>query len=188
MCGSTSGACGPSWSPTGVSRSILTQPRAGRTGSRRSELAPLPLAGAGFIEIEFTQPPAPPATCTPFLWLPANGDMTPTPQPTLADGKMNANLFCSGHAFLPDGNLLVAGGHLADSHGLNQATIYDSATNTWTPTAAVSLVEFETSSPAPLTCRATAVVDAGGRPGHDPGLPRQARVVHVIAGDPHDPI
>jgi galactose oxidase len=82
-------------------------------------------------------PPAPPATCTPFLWNPANGNMTPTPQPTLPDGKTNANLFCSGHAFLPDGRLLVAGGHLADSHGLNQATIYDPAANTWTPTAAM---------------------------------------------------
>jgi galactose oxidase len=83
-------------------------------------------------------PPAPPASCTPFLWNPANGDMMPTPQPTLADGKTNANLFCSGHAFLPDGRLLVAGGHLADSHGLNQATIYDPAANTWTPTAVMN--------------------------------------------------
>ena len=83
-------------------------------------------------------PPAPPATCTPFLWNPANGDMTPTPQPTQADGETNANLFCSGHAFLPDGRLLVAGGHLADSHGLNQATIYDPAAGTWTPTATMT--------------------------------------------------
>jgi galactose oxidase len=82
--------------------------------------------------------PAPPATCTPFLWNPANGDLTPTPQPTLPDGKTNANLFCSGHAFLPDGRLLVAGGHLTDRHGLNQATIYNPATNTWTPTAAMN--------------------------------------------------
>ena len=82
-------------------------------------------------------PPAPPATCTPFLWNPANGDITPTPPPTLSDGTTNANLFCSGHAFLPDGRLLVAGGHLADSHGLNQATIYDSVANTWTPTEAM---------------------------------------------------
>ena len=49
------------------------------------------------------------------------------------DGTTNANLFCSGHAFLPDGRLLVAGGHLADSHGLNQATIYDSGANTGHP-------------------------------------------------------
>jgi len=83
-------------------------------------------------------PAAPPATCTPFLWNPANGDTTPTPQPTLPDGRTNANLFCSSHAFLPDGRLLVAGGHLADSHGLNQAAIYDSAANTWTPTAAMN--------------------------------------------------
>jgi hypothetical protein len=83
-------------------------------------------------------PPAPPATCTPFLWNPANGDMTPTPQPTLDDNQTNANLFCSGHTFLPDGRLLVTGGHLADGHGLNQATIYDPAANTWTPTAVMN--------------------------------------------------
>ena len=63
----------------------------------------------------------------------------PTLPPTLPDGK-NANLFCSGHAFLPDGRLLVAGGHRIDRNGLNQATIYDPAANTpaanpWTPTA-----------------------------------------------------
>jgi galactose oxidase len=80
-------------------------------------------------------PPAPPAQCTPFLWNPANGDVTPTPQPTLDDAQTNANLFCSGHAFLSDGRLLVAGGHLADSHGLNQVAIYDPAANTWTPSA-----------------------------------------------------
>jgi galactose oxidase len=83
-------------------------------------------------------PPAPPATCTPFLWNPANGEMTQTPQPTLNDGTTNANLFCSGHEFLPDGRLLVAGGHLADSRGLNQATIYDPAANTWTPTSVMN--------------------------------------------------
>jgi galactose oxidase len=83
-------------------------------------------------------PPAPPATCTPFVWNPVNGTMTQTPQPTLNDGTTNANLFCSGHAFLPDGRLLVAGGHLADSHGLNQATIYDPAASTWTSTSVMN--------------------------------------------------
>ena len=83
-------------------------------------------------------PPAPPATCTPFVWNPANGNLTHTPQPTLNDGRTNANLFCSSHAFLPDGRLLVTGGHLADSHGLNQATIYDPAASTWTPTAVMN--------------------------------------------------
>src|SRR5918997_1626658 len=69
--------------------------------------------------------------CTPFVWDPTTGQLTPTPQPTRADGT-KVNLFCSGHAFLPDGRLLVAGGHLTDGDGLNQACIYDYRTNTWT--------------------------------------------------------
>jgi galactose oxidase len=72
--------------------------------------------------------------CTPFVWNPEDGKTTNTPQPTLADGT-KVNLFCSGHAFLPDGRLLVVGGHLEDSDGLNQATLYDPANNRWTPTA-----------------------------------------------------
>jgi hypothetical protein len=72
--------------------------------------------------------------CTPFLWNPKNGQVTKTPQPTLADGA-KVNLFCSGHAFLPDGRLLVVGGHLFDGAGVNQASLYDPASNTWTPTA-----------------------------------------------------
>jgi galactose oxidase len=73
--------------------------------------------------------------CTPFLWNPSTKQVTNTPQPMLADGKTKINLFCSGHAFFPDGRLLVAGGHLKDSQGLDQATVYDPANNTWFPTA-----------------------------------------------------
>jgi hypothetical protein len=40
-------------------------------------------------------------------------------------------LFCSGHAFLADGRLLVAGGHITDGDGLNQAALYDFRTNSW---------------------------------------------------------
>lgn len=69
--------------------------------------------------------------CTPYLWDPATGDFTPTPQPTLADGS-TVNLFCSGHTFLLDGRLLVAGGHLTDGDGVNQACTYDYRTTTWT--------------------------------------------------------
>src|SRR5215472_16488628 len=84
-------------------------------------------------------PPAPRAQCTPFLWNPATGQVTATPQPTSADpAGTNANLFCSGHAFLPDGRLLVAGGHLADSAGLSQTALYDPVTNTWTPSAVMA--------------------------------------------------
>jgi hypothetical protein len=70
----------------------------------------------------------------PFLWDPTKPDEegVDTPcQPVDRDGSP-VNLFCSGHAFLPDGRLLVAGGHFEDSVGLRQATIYDPAANTWT--------------------------------------------------------
>ncbi|HEX8202841.1 MAG TPA: galactose oxidase-like domain-containing protein, partial [Isosphaeraceae bacterium] len=47
--------------------------------------------------------------------------------------------FCSGHAFLPDGRLLVAGGHddvtghfHADFVGVPDASLFDPATNSWT--------------------------------------------------------
>jgi hypothetical protein len=48
--------------------------------------------------------------------------------------NVNANLFCSGHTFDPDGNLLVAGGHLEDSNGLSTTHIYepkDGGVGTW---------------------------------------------------------
>jgi galactose oxidase len=69
--------------------------------------------------------------CTPHLWDPSTGDLIPTPPPTRADGA-TVNLFCSGHAFLPDGRLLVVGGHASDGDGLDQACVYDFRTNTWT--------------------------------------------------------
>jgi galactose oxidase len=78
--------------------------------------------------------PAPPAQCTPFLWDPSSGQVTMTPQPTLGDpAGTKANLFCGGHAVLPDGRLLVAGGHRADGAGLEQTSVYDPASNTWAP-------------------------------------------------------
>jgi hypothetical protein len=70
--------------------------------------------------------------CTPQIWDPATRATTPTPKPTRADGRTTVNLFCSGHTFLPDGRLLVVGGHFADSKGIDQASIYDFRTNTWT--------------------------------------------------------
>lgn len=76
--------------------------------------------------------PAPAARCTPFLWDPSTKQVTSTPRPTSDDGTP-ANLFCSGHSFLPDGRLFVAGGHLSDGHGLDLTTIYDPVGNTWTP-------------------------------------------------------
>jgi hypothetical protein len=70
--------------------------------------------------------------CTPHVWDPVTGATEPTPQPKRADGT-TVNLFCSGHAVLPDGRVLVAGGHFKDSLGIDQASVYDHAANTWTP-------------------------------------------------------
>ena len=64
-------------------------------------------------------------TCTPFVWDPADPHRpadsqgaaavaeavtVDTDAPVGLDG-LPVNLFCSGHAFLPDGRLLVVGGH-----------------------------------------------------------------------------
>jgi hypothetical protein len=75
----------------------------------------------------------------PFLLDPVTLTARPShQQPTLADGVSGVNLFCSGHTFLPDGRLLVVGGHLFDSQGSNQACLYDPAADTWTATAVMN--------------------------------------------------
>jgi len=69
-----------------------------------------------------------------FLWDPAHplAPAKPTSnQPTDSHGN-SINLFCSGHTFLADGRLLVTGGHLFDSQGLNCSTFYDAIADKWT--------------------------------------------------------
>jgi hypothetical protein len=41
-------------------------------------------------------------------------------------------VFCAGHAFLPDGRLLVAGGHASDFHGIPDANLFDPLSGAWT--------------------------------------------------------
>ncbi|HET9985607.1 MAG TPA: galactose oxidase-like domain-containing protein [Longimicrobiales bacterium] len=62
---------------------------------------------------------------SPQVWNPASpSSFTSRPSPSL--------LFCGGHAGLPDGRMLVIGGHNSDGHGLANANIYDSRYGTWT--------------------------------------------------------
>jgi galactose oxidase len=75
--------------------------------------------------------------CTPFVWDPVTRTSTPTAQPQRADGS-TVNLFCAGHAYLPDGRLLVAGGHLYDGDGIDYAGTFDHRTGTWTPLPAMN--------------------------------------------------
>ena len=55
----------------------------------------------------------------PQIWNPATGAFTPRPMPD--------ELFCAGHAFLQDGRLLVAGGHISDNHGLPDVNLFSTA-------------------------------------------------------------
>lgn len=64
---------------------------------------------------------------TPLLWDIASGTFTEVPSATLE--------FCSGHAFLPDGRLLVTGGHIKADHGLPDVNIFDPTSRAWTPAA-----------------------------------------------------
>ena len=48
-------------------------------------------------------------------------------------GQDIVNLFCSGHCLLPDGNLLVVGGHIKDTWGLRQSCIYNYQTDEFKP-------------------------------------------------------
>ncbi|HEX3233967.1 MAG TPA: galactose oxidase-like domain-containing protein, partial [Gemmatimonadales bacterium] len=62
----------------------------------------------------------------PVLWDPGNPNV-------FGSAARPADFFCSGHAFLPDGRLLVTGGHSGtDNLGIKTAYLYDFATNTWT--------------------------------------------------------
>jgi hypothetical protein len=40
--------------------------------------------------------------------------------------------FCSGHSFLADGRLFVAGGHIQNNVGLPTASTYNPFTDNWT--------------------------------------------------------
>lgn len=71
-----------------------------------------------------------PVSHTPntYIWDPATGGYS-TAQPP-------SELFCSGHSFLPDGRLLVTGGHIDDGHGtpglgLANTNVFDPATGAW---------------------------------------------------------
>ena len=61
----------------------------------------------------------------PRLWDPDTATVTPLTPP-------GYDVFCSGHSFLADGRLFVAGGHIQNNVGLPNASAYDPISNTWT--------------------------------------------------------
>jgi hypothetical protein len=64
----------------------------------------------------------------PRLWDPAAGP--PTGLPVI---NVDTMLFCSGHAFMADGRLMVSGGHKLDDKGIDVTNIFDPGTQTFTP-------------------------------------------------------
>src|SRR5262245_2982142 len=62
----------------------------------------------------------------PRLWDPAAGP--PTGAAEIAEPDM---LFCSGHALMADGKLMVSGGHYGDDRGLRVTNIFDPVSETW---------------------------------------------------------
>ena len=64
------------------------------------------------------------------LWDPSSGLFTEVSNGT-------HNVFCSGHTFLTDGRLLVAGGHIADNKGVKTTHIFNPVTNAWEAAASM---------------------------------------------------
>jgi WD40 repeat protein len=67
------------------------------------------------------------------LWDPSDESFANTnPLPSRTDPN---DIFCTGHSFLPDGRLLVTGGHLGGqqvyAYGLEYTNIYNFETNNW---------------------------------------------------------
>jgi hypothetical protein len=64
------------------------------------------------------------STGGPQVWDQPSGLFTASPSSTL--------LFCGGHAFMPDGRLLVTGGHISGERGLPYANVFDPTSRAWT--------------------------------------------------------
>ncbi|MGH7508786.1 MAG: galactose oxidase-like domain-containing protein [Gemmatimonadales bacterium] len=94
------------------------------------------------------------AVGTPQVWNPETGEFTPAPSSTM--------LFCSGHAFLPNGNLLVAGGHIAEHRGLPDANLFDPMAQTWISAPSMSRGRWY---PTSTTLADGRVLTLGGRDG-----------------------
>lgn len=66
------------------------------------------------------------------LWDPAN------PGAGFVPISKTFQYFCSGHTLLPDGRLLIAGGHIDVDRGLPKAVIFDPATESWNSAPAMA--------------------------------------------------
>jgi galactose oxidase-like protein/List-Bact-rpt repeat protein len=63
------------------------------------------------------------------LWAPGTG-FEVLAKPTLSGG-VTFRIYCSGHTFLPDGRVLVAGGTSNETRGLSDAAVFNPSAGTW---------------------------------------------------------
>jgi galactose oxidase len=88
----------------------------------------------------------------PQVWNPVTGNFTEVPEPV--------ELFCAGQTLLPDGRVLVAGGHISDDHGLRDITIFNPSTQTWSRSTPMRRGRWY---PTTTTLASGAVVITAGR-------------------------
>jgi hypothetical protein len=69
------------------------------------------------------------------VWNPATNSFASVPYTP-------ANLFCAGHTALPDGRILVDGGHVAAYVGIPDTTIFDPTTEAWSAAAPMSYARW----------------------------------------------
>jgi hypothetical protein len=68
------------------------------------------------------------------IWNPTTGAFTPVPYPV--------NTFCAGHLLLPDGRVLVAGGHSSADVGIADTSIFDPTSGQWTAAQKMSVTRW----------------------------------------------
>lgn len=91
------------------------------------------------------------------LWNPADDSRTAQ--------NFGDDLFCSGHAFLPDGRLVVAGGSATPGTGIVSTHIFDPAAESWTKVANMSQPRWY---PTLLTLSDGRILAVSGRGGTTP--------------------
>ncbi len=93
------------------------------------------------------------------LWDPATGNMT--------GQTYTEDLFCSGHAFLPDGRPCVAGGASSPGVGIRSTHLFDPTTEQWTKVADMTQPRWY---PTLLTLGDGRILAVSGRGGTTPEI------------------
>ena len=89
-----------------------------------------------------------------FIWRPSTNTFTSRNPPD--------NIFCAGQCLLPDGRMLVVGGHIANFVGIPDANIFNPSTSSWTQVQSMSFGRWY---PTAITLPDGRVLVVGGKDG-----------------------